>query len=173
MFGRSDIPGLRASLALAGLVAAEVDLDLRYVWVDNPHPDFNPEDLVGKVDSDFLQAEEAAELMKLKRECFETGEPLRKVIGFRLTDGWRFYCILLYPLRDSEGRIDGLFEIAIDTPGVLSGILPICMHCKKIRDDQQVWHQPESFFRERTVVEFSHGICPDCVKIEYTALLDG
>lgn len=44
----------------------------------------------------------------------------------------------------------------------LKQILPICMVCKKIRDDQEYWHQVESFFRDEIGVDFSHGICPEC-----------
>jgi hypothetical protein len=46
----------------------------------------------------------------------------------------------------------------------LSGLLPICAHCKKIRDDDGYWNQIESYMAKRADVEFTHGICPDCVK---------
>jgi hypothetical protein len=44
----------------------------------------------------------------------------------------------------------------------LSGLLPICASCKKIRDDQGYWHQVETFLQDHAGVDFSHGICPDC-----------
>lgn len=44
----------------------------------------------------------------------------------------------------------------------LSGLLPICASCKKIRDDQGYWHQVESYLQDHAGVDFSHGICPDC-----------
>lgn len=44
----------------------------------------------------------------------------------------------------------------------LSGLLPICAHCKKIRDDRGYWNQLEQYFSEHAEVGFSHGICPDC-----------
>lgn len=46
----------------------------------------------------------------------------------------------------------------------LSGLLPICANCKKIRDDKGYWGQIESYMEKRTGVEFTHGICPDCAK---------
>ena len=49
---------------------------------------------------------------------------------------------------------------------VLSGLLPICAWCKKIRDDNGYWNQVETYIRERTDADFSHGICPDCVARE-------
>ena len=45
----------------------------------------------------------------------------------------------------------------------MSGLLPICAHCKKIRDDQGYWTQVESYIGQRAHVSFSHGICPDCL----------
>jgi PleD family two-component response regulator len=46
----------------------------------------------------------------------------------------------------------------------LSGLLPICAHCKRIRDKQGAWEQIEVYVRDRTAAEFSHGICPECTK---------
>ena len=49
----------------------------------------------------------------------------------------------------------------------LSGLLPICASCKKIRDDKGYWNQLETYIREHSEAEFSHGICPDCGKKLY------
>jgi DNA-binding response OmpR family regulator len=49
----------------------------------------------------------------------------------------------------------------------LSGFLPICSHCKKIRDDQGYWTQVEVYVRDHSEAEFSHGVCPDCMKKLY------
>lgn len=46
---------------------------------------------------------------------------------------------------------------------VLRGILPICAHCKKIRDDAGYWSGVEEYVSDRTDADFSHGICPDCL----------
>lgn len=46
----------------------------------------------------------------------------------------------------------------------LSGLVPICAWCKKIRDDSGFWKQLETFIESRSEATFSHGICPDCVK---------
>jgi C4-dicarboxylate-specific signal transduction histidine kinase len=43
----------------------------------------------------------------------------------------------------------------------LSGLLPICSSCKKIRDDKGYWNQIEEYIRDHSEAEFSHGICPD------------
>ena len=45
----------------------------------------------------------------------------------------------------------------------LRGILPICMNCKKIRDDRGYWNQIKIYVRDHTEADFSHGICPECM----------
>lgn len=45
----------------------------------------------------------------------------------------------------------------------LKGLVPICAHCKKIRDDAGYWHQVETYVHDHTEAEFSHGLCPDCI----------
>ena len=52
----------------------------------------------------------------------------------------------------------------------LSGLLPICASCKKIRDDQGYWQQLEEFISEHSEAEFSHGICPECAQKLYPQL---
>ncbi len=49
----------------------------------------------------------------------------------------------------------------------LSGMLPICSSCKRIRDDQGYWNQIESYVEQHSEAEFSHGICPECAKKIY------
>ena len=46
----------------------------------------------------------------------------------------------------------------------LSGLLPICCVCKKVRDDQNYWQQVRSYISRHTDARFSHGYCPDCFK---------
>jgi hypothetical protein len=50
---------------------------------------------------------------------------------------------------------------------ILSGFLPICTTCKKIRDDQGYWNQIESYISAHTDARFSHGICPACLQEHY------
>ena len=53
----------------------------------------------------------------------------------------------------------------------LKGLLPICSHCKKIRDDQNRWLPMEVYIHSHTRVDFSHGICPDCAREYYSEFL--
>jgi PAS domain S-box-containing protein len=50
---------------------------------------------------------------------------------------------------------------------LLSGIVPICAHCRKIRDDEGYWSQLETFLTKHSETLFSHSICPDCMKEHY------
>ena len=50
---------------------------------------------------------------------------------------------------------------------VLRGLLPICAHCKKIRDDEGSWHMVEVYVREHSNADFSHSICPECLNKMY------
>ncbi|MEZ4679625.1 MAG: hypothetical protein R2932_35940 [Caldilineaceae bacterium] len=52
----------------------------------------------------------------------------------------------------------------------LHSLLPICASCKKIRDDDGYWHQVENYIREHTGVEFTHGLCPDCLVTAYAEM---
>ena len=59
-------------------------------------------------------------------------------------------------------RINRRLTEALSAVRQLSGLLPICASCKKIRDDKGYWKQIEGYIREHSEAEFSHGICPDC-----------
>ncbi len=54
-------------------------------------------------------------------------------------------------------------EKAMEEIRVLRGILPICMHCKQIRDKQGSWQEVESYIAAQTEARFSHGVCPGCM----------
>ncbi len=64
-------------------------------------------------------------------------------------------------------RLIGELQSALAKVKLLSGFLPICASCKKIRDDQGYWKQVEEYIREHSEAEFSHGICPECAKKIY------
>ena len=49
----------------------------------------------------------------------------------------------------------------------LSGFLPICASCKKIRDDRGYWNQVEAYISAHSEIEFSHSLCPECTKKLY------
>ncbi len=66
----------------------------------------------------------------------------------------------------NEKLIEDLQE-ALAQVKKLSGMLPICASCKKIRNDEGYWEQIEAYIRDHSEVEFSHGLCPECAKRLY------
>jgi hypothetical protein len=61
---------------------------------------------------------------------------------------------------------------ALEEVKTLSGFLPICASCKKIRDDKGYWNQIEAYISEHSEAEFSHGICPGCAEKLYPDIYD-
>lgn len=55
----------------------------------------------------------------------------------------------------------------------LEGIIPICMYCKKIRDDQNSWKQLERYITDHSEAQFSHGMCPTCAQEQMSLLKNG
>jgi hypothetical protein len=67
-------------------------------------------------------------------------------------------------LRRRARELDDRVQEAIGELKVLSGLLPICAWCKKIRDDRGYWSKIEAYLSARTEAQFTHGICPDCTE---------
>jgi len=67
---------------------------------------------------------------------------------------------------ERERLIDELQE-AVGKVNTLSGLLPMCASCKKIRDDRGHWNSIEAYISERSQADFTHGICPECAKRLY------
>ena len=80
------------------------------------------------------------------------------------------YSLLFRNLKRSEEavRIErNKLQSALEQVRMLSGLLPICSHCKRIRDDKGYWEQIESYIHDHSEAVFSHSICPDCLKKYY------
>lgn len=69
--------------------------------------------------------------------------------------------------RDVERNLIRELQEALTQVKQLSGMLPICSGCKKIRDDKGYWQQVEKYIGEHTEATFSHSLCPDCLKRLY------
>ncbi|MFO7713717.1 response regulator [Desulfosarcina sp.] len=72
--------------------------------------------------------------------------------------------------RRAEAEKDAMIADLKEAMGkikTLSGMLPICSACKKIRDDKGYWNQIETYIRDHSEAEFTHGICPDCIRKLY------
>ncbi|NIP79895.1 MAG: PAS domain-containing protein, partial [Gemmatimonadetes bacterium] len=99
---------LETSLRNVDIVAAIVDTDLRYRWIYNPHPDFDPGAVIGKRDDELGDGPGIEELMQLKREAIHHQESLRREITFERGDGQRIYDMAVDPLYDESGNLVGL-----------------------------------------------------------------
>jgi hypothetical protein len=98
-------------------------------------------------------------------------------------------------LRDAMGKPVGILSIARDITErkrmeeereklirelqdaltniqTLRGLLPICSYCKKIRDDKGYWNRIESYIEDHSGAEFTHGMCPECLKKYHPDLVD-
>ena len=73
---------------------------------------------------------------------------------------------LIATKRDLQQKTIELQD-ALDLVKLLSGYLPICASCKKIRDDKGYWQAVESYISSHSEAKFSHGICPDCIQKLY------
>jgi hypothetical protein len=65
-------------------------------------------------------------------------------------------------LEEDKQKLLNKFQKALTQIKTLSGLLPICSVCKKIRDDKGYWQQVEGYIQKHTDAKFTHGVCPDC-----------
>jgi hypothetical protein len=67
-------------------------------------------------------------------------------------------------LEKEREKLIGDLQDALADVKTLSGLIPICSHCKKIRNDTGFWDRVEIYLTKRSDAIFSHGICPECAK---------
>jgi GAF domain-containing protein len=80
---------------------------------------------------------------------------------------------LIVRRRQAEDRREQVLaelEQALTSVRRLSGLVPICTSCKKVRDDTGYWQQVEAYVSERSEAEFTHGVCPECCERLYGQL---
>jgi hypothetical protein len=84
--------------------------------------------------------------------------------------GWGLHRYRVRQLKAREKHLKQRVDEAVAKIKVLSGFLPICASCKKIRDDQGYWNQIEAYIQDHSEAEFTHGLCPDCIRRLYPGL---
>jgi PAS domain S-box-containing protein len=156
---------------------------------------YRPEEIVGMKTFDFMPADEAKQFKMVFQRALATGEPLKNVENVNLhKDGSRVTLETSgVPIVDESGKIAGYRGVdrdisirkcaeerlreesdklkqALAKVKRLSGMLPICASCKKIRDDKGYWNQIEAYIEEHSDAAFSHGICPQCARKLYPEL---
>jgi PAS domain S-box-containing protein len=98
------------------------------------------------------------------------GAPLRLAGAYTDIDArHRAVLALRVALQENEKLVSELRD-ALQNVKTLTGFLPICMFCKKIRDDQGYWEKVEAYISAHTDARFSHGLCPDCRAEHYPGL---
>jgi PAS domain S-box-containing protein len=172
------------------------DLDKRFTLNNSAHIKAlgatSKADALGRTDHDFRIPELADSYAADDRDVMQSGCPLynREEVTVLPSGEKGWLLVSKMPLRDTEGKIIGLVGIshditerkrieeekdrlvsdlqkALSEVKTLRGFLPICSICKKIRDDKGYWNQIESYIRDHSDAEFSHGICPECAKKLY------
>ena len=104
----------KISLKSSPLIVATVDVDLRYIWIYNPHPDFDSKKLIGKRDDEIDKNDGTKALVQLKRKVLKTGKSVRKTIVFPLSNGEITYDVTAEAIRDTEGNIIGVTTASMD-----------------------------------------------------------
>jgi hypothetical protein len=148
-------------LALSGLSGTVVGLDYRGETVLAAHEPISEMGLgiVAKIDMTEIRAP------------FIKAGLISGLIGVILVvTGVGLFMRVSNPLIESLYKTIEELKLANAKVKILGGFLPICASCKKIRDDNGYWNQIESYIKEHSEAEFSHGICPKCVKKLYPDL---
>lgn len=107
--GRLDLAIQHSPLVLFGL-----DTDLRYCWVENAHPDFDEQAVLGKRDDDLLPPDAAEAVLAPKRRALETGSRVREEVSYELPSGSVTYDLAVHPVHDEDDEVVGLACVSFD-----------------------------------------------------------
>jgi len=106
----------------------------------------------------------------LKHLTWQTGQIAKGDYGQRVHFLGGFseaFNSMVEALAEKE-RVESALRATRNRVRTLEGIIPICIFCKKIRDDRDSWQQLEIYISEHSEAEFSHGICPACFEVHYS-----
>jgi len=173
----------RVALKNAPAVVCSQDLQLRYTWIHSTVLAWQRQDYLGHTDVEIVGGEAGERLTAIKEEVLRTGIGTHAETTITFEGVNHYFDLVVEPLRDGRGQLLGLLSSAIDTTflketivklhdalnqvQVLSGLLPICASCKKIKDNHQRWQPLEGYIQARSEAKFTHGLCPDCLRKLY------
>lgn len=116
---------------------------------------------------------QSCDLRLVKKNGHEFFAHLESLVVKKSGDDFRLIRVAVIDITDrkqAEADRDKFIlklQETLDRVKTLSGLLPICAHCKNIRNDKGYWSQIETYIRDHSEAEFSHGICPECAKKFY------
>jgi PAS domain S-box-containing protein len=155
---------------------------------------YTSQEMIGQRVAVLIPVDRSRELAAILEQIRRGGRVVRYETVRLRKDGSRIeVSVTVSPLKDASGQIIGASSIARDITArkreeserlrlihelttalqrvkTLSGLLPICSCCKKIRDDHGYWQAVEVYVRNHSDAEFSHSICPDCLAREYPGM---
>jgi|WetSurMetagenome_2_1015567.scaffolds.fasta_scaffold833701_1 hypothetical protein len=142
-----------------------------------------PHEVARSSQYDLLLPDSAENRRKQLEEVVVTGKP----VNFLDSEAERANEVSMYPVLDHQGKVKrvaifskdvtdrrrseeerirpiGELRDSLNKVKLLSGLIPICASCKKIRNDKGYWEQMEIYIRDHSEADFSHGICLDCIR---------
>lgn len=119
---------------------------------------------------DITHRKDAEEALRLARDKLEERVRERTAELLKANEQLLLEVVVREKAEQKLEKLVGELQDALAQVKTLSGLLPICASCKKIRDDRGYWTQVEVYMRERSQVEFTHSICPECVQRLYPGL---
>ncbi|MDJ0780830.1 MAG: PAS domain S-box protein [Desulfosarcinaceae bacterium] len=151
------------------------------------------DEIIGKKIWDIFEKEEADKRFAVLSKVFEEGQPQEIEVRVPLPSGDTYYLTSVKPIINDAGVVETVIctsknitkrkvaEIALKEMNAnllralkeiktLSGLLPICASCKRIRDDKGYWNQIEVYISQHTEADFSHSMCDACAQELYPEL---
>jgi len=137
--------------------------------------DLRASEMLSSFDADFqrVESEEKSVFETLHKRKDDSVFPVEVSTRIIKVDGKRFHQAIIRDITERKRmekereKIISDLQDALSKVKALSGLLPICASCKKIRDDKGYWNQIESYIRDHSEADFSHGLCPDCLQKLY------
>jgi len=172
-----DKAGYRVSMALGGAQAlAMIAQDLPdLVLLDVMMPDMDGLEVCRRLKADPTTADVPVIFLTARAELQDLEEGFRIGAVDYVTKPFRGGELLarvgahvgLRQCLERERELRRSLETALAQVRSLSGLLPICSCCKKIRDDRGYWNKIEAYIEEHSDAGFTHGICPECARNLY------
>ena len=187
--GDAELIRVRPMLEEVPAYLWSADHDLRLMWSRPGYTTilgFDAEPDLGTSVYDLFAGNEDHPSIQAHRAALE-GEARNFEVWVEVRGEQRLLRAHVEPLRDASQTIRGVVGVALDLTErsraeadrerlirdlqqaldrvkVLSGLIPICTHCKAVRDDNGYWQQVDAFMREHSDAKLSHAICPDCAQ---------